>query len=67
MIFLRTLSLISALHSKGLIHGNISLDNICVGRSGENVSKVYLIDFSLAEEYKDHEDRHILLNNKLLP
>jgi serine/threonine protein kinase len=67
MIFLRTLSIIASLHSKNLIHRNINLDNICVGRGSQNVNKVYLIDFSLAEEFRDTSGAHVPFDTKARP
>ena len=58
MIFLRTLKVLSRLHSKNIIHRNVNLDNICVGRGKNNIHKVYLIDFAHAEEYKDSDGTH---------
>lgn len=47
-----------------MIHRNINLGNICVGRGSLNVNKVYLIDFSLAEEFRDSTGAHIPYETK---
>jgi casein kinase 1 len=49
------------MHSLGLIHNDIKLDNILVG--AKDPSLIYLIDFGLASRYLDQDGNHIVKEN----
>lgn len=54
---IQALTLIEALHNKGIIHRDIKPENFTIGV--ENTNKIYLIDFGLCKEYKNNLTNHI--------
>ena len=56
-IGIQLLQNIKIIHDRGIIHRNITPENICIGLN-ENKKKVYFIDFDSAKPYLDDNGRH---------
>ena len=51
------LDIIEYIHSKGIIHRDIKLDNFMMDR--KNLCQVYLIDYGLSKTYLNNKNKHI--------
>lgn len=58
MVGLQLVKRLEDLHARRLIHQDIKPQNITVG-VGDRSKNVYLIDFGLAEYYKNEENIHV--------
>ncbi|OHT02161.1 casein kinase I-like 12 [Tritrichomonas foetus] len=59
MIVEQSLSIVEYLHKKNLLYRDIKPDNFVIGR-GNNLNKIYLIDYGLSTSYIDPEtNQHI--------
>lgn len=52
------LAAVGEIHSRGIIHRDIKLENVLFGR-GENSNRIYLVDFGLSKFLKDDKGQHI--------
>lgn len=52
-ICLETLKAVSKLHNKGIVHGDVKFDNVCI----DNKNKVDLIDYGCSSIIKEHKKR----------
>jgi len=50
---MQMLSAIESVHSAGIIHRDVKPSNFVMGRTAEDKSSVYLVDFGLAKEHLD--------------
>lgn len=61
MIMDSILDLASYLSMKGIVHRDIKPENFCVG--GENLDRIYMIDFGLSRHFIGKEGQHKPLSN----
>ena len=62
MIGLQLIDRLEYIHSKNVIHRDIKMSNICIGR--KDPENIYLIDFGLSHKYKSSRTgKHIKFNN----
>ncbi|CAD8137912.1 unnamed protein product [Paramecium pentaurelia] len=54
------LTILEAIHSKGIIHRDIKPENILAGKDREQ-NIIYLVDYGIAKQFKDKDDKHIPL------
>ncbi|CAK78705.1 unnamed protein product (macronuclear) [Paramecium tetraurelia] len=52
------LTILEAIHSKGVIHRDIKPENILAGKERER-NLIYLVDYGIAKQFKDKDDKHI--------
>jgi casein kinase 1/casein kinase 1 alpha len=50
--------LLENLHIKGVLHRDLKPENILLGL-GEDISKIYLVDFGISKVYRDSANRHM--------
>ena len=56
---MQMLTVVEAIHSKGIIHRDIKPANFLLKTNKQNISELYLIDFGLACSYVTDEKKHI--------
>ncbi|CAK92450.1 unnamed protein product (macronuclear) [Paramecium tetraurelia] len=52
------LTILEAIHSKGIIHRDIKPENILAGKDRDQ-NTIYLVDYGIAKQFKDKDDKHI--------
>jgi len=53
------LAIVESLHQKGVLHRDIKPANFMIKTNAQNISELFLIDFGLADCFKDEKQKHI--------
>ncbi|CAD8072850.1 unnamed protein product [Paramecium primaurelia] len=62
-IGIQAVNLLERAHSKGVIHRDLKPENMILG-IGNEISKLYLIDFGISKVYRDANGRHIIFKDQ---
>ncbi|CAD8153908.1 unnamed protein product [Paramecium pentaurelia] len=62
-IGIQAVNLLERAHSKGVIHRDLKPENMMLG-VGNEISKLYLIDFGISKVYRDANGRHIMFKDQ---
>ncbi|CAD8066061.1 unnamed protein product [Paramecium sonneborni] len=62
-IGIQAVNLLERAHQKGVIHRDLKPENMILG-IGNEISKLYLIDFGISKVYRDANGRHIIFKDQ---
>ena len=52
-IGIQIIDILAIIHQRGFVYNDLKIDNLVIGNSSDNISKLKIIDFGLVTRYLD--------------